>query len=172
MVRYLTIGIAAVVTAAAVLGRGLTREPGAQVLSGDTAEVQAALVRQTTPRDCGLAAIATLARLQRVAVPAYSSLLARHAPPPGGSTMADLIAIGTSLDLHLDAARVQADGLARIPLPAVVHLRAGHYVVLASRARADWLIADPAQGVRRVPLFVFVRSASGAVLLLRNRKEP
>jgi ATP-binding cassette subfamily B protein RaxB len=159
--------IAAAATLAAVLSLGAAPDSEGIRVAGQNGIV----VRQVTESDCGLAAVATLARATGVDLPAYRALLAKYPPPSGGLSVAGIVAIGAELGLPLDAVRVAAGGLATVPLPALVHLRAGHFVVLTARGPSQWTVADPAQGMRAVAPVIFSGSASGAVLLLRQKSE-
>lgn len=126
------------------------------------------LTRQSTPRDCGLASLATMARLLGVEPPPYPVLLARHANMPYGLSLADLVDIATELGLAVKAARVNPTSLVSIPLPAILHFRGNHFVVLVARSEDQWLIADPARGFRRLPRALVQQAMTGTALLVEG----
>lgn len=122
------------------------------------------VVMQRTQADCGLAALATWARLQGRAVPAYEALLRRHAPPPGGFSLLALTALADSLGAPGSAWQLAPDAFETAPLPLIVHLRGRpHYVVLVQRG-TTWLVADPAIGMIRASPQDVLAATSGAVL--------
>lgn len=123
------------------------------------------ITRQRTAKDCGLAAVATLARLLRVDLPDYGVLLRQYPPRAYGHSLDDLARIASDFGVRLDAVRVTTAGLDAIPLPAIVHLRSDHFVVIVDRAPLSWQIADPAKGVLRLQPAVVGFLASGTALV-------
>lgn len=120
---------------------------------------------QRTEKDCGLAAVATLARLLGVHLPEYDILLLRYPPHAYGHRLDELARIAADLGIRLDAVRVTTAGLESIPLPAIAHLRSDHFVVLVDRSPSGWQIADPGKGILRRPPEVVGFLASGTVLV-------
>lgn len=127
-----------------------------------------AVTRQVRDDDCGIAAVSTLARMTGVEPPPYRELLARFPPGRGGASVADLVAVGRAIGLRLAPARVRAGAWPGLTLPVIAHMRRGHFVVLASRGSTEWVVADPARGVRRMTPFQLDQAASGAVLIPRS----
>jgi ABC-type bacteriocin/lantibiotic exporter with double-glycine peptidase domain len=124
---------------------------------------------QAGPSDCGLAALANLAvRLGRE-TPPYDELLARHPAPKGGFALSNLQAVSAELGIGLTPWQVEAASLATIPLPAILHLSEGHFVVLVGRESRDWDVVDPQLGLLRVRPARLRQAFSGAALLLRER---
>jgi len=125
------------------------------------------VVLQRTAKDCGLAAIATLARLLEKSAPQYAVLLRRYPPHGYGHSVDELSRIGRDLGLDLQPVRVSAAGLSAIPLPAILHLRSDHFVVLIDRNASSWQVANPARGIERRPRAIVESLFSGTALVRR-----
>lgn len=124
------------------------------------------VVMQQTPTDCGVAAFATLAALRGVTVSPYEDLLRRYGGGP--QTMESVRRMAADVGLRLEAVRVSATGLNTLALPAILHLRSSHFVVLVDRNMSFWTIADPGAGLRRLRPMVVASMASGAALMLHK----
>jgi ATP-binding cassette, subfamily B, bacterial len=86
-----------------------------------------------------------------------------------------------SYGLDAKGYRAELEGLAQIPLPAILHWEFSHFVVLERLARnGDAYIVDPAQGRSKVSREILAKSFTGAVLAFtptgslrpRQRKSP
>jgi ABC-type bacteriocin/lantibiotic exporter with double-glycine peptidase domain len=87
--------------------------------------------------------------------------------PSGGTTLARLTRAARCLGQPAEArAGVELEAL---PLPAVVHLRRRHFVVLLDHGRGRAVVRDPACGDVAVPLERLRAEASGAALVLARR---
>jgi ATP-binding cassette subfamily B protein RaxB len=84
-----------------------------------------------------------------------------------GATLADLLRVANQLNLAARALRAELSELHRLQLPAVLHWRMNHFVVLVKRGRRHFLIHDPACGRRKVPVREFGESFTGVALELR-----
>lgn len=124
-----------------------------------------AWVPQLEEADCGLAALAMVAtrRGRRTTVEELRSVLP---PGPAGLTLAQLRGLASSLGLHPQAVSVAAERLNLVTLPAVAHLRDGHYVVLHEVSPTGVVVGDPAAGVVTWSLAHTARHYSGALLVL------
>ena len=131
----------------------------------------AQVTRQVRDMDCGLAAIATVAPLLGVSLPEYGELLARYPPHSYGYSADDLAHIASALGIRLQPVRVNAAGLRSIPLPALLHLRTDHFVVLVDRSPSAWQVANPARGVQRLRPAVVESLAAGTALLADVQKS-
>jgi len=130
---------------------------GAQPLAGDAAD------RQQSRDGCGAASLAVLLRRHGTHVP--QRLLWSMTRVPGGGTRLGELARAAACFGH--RAELGADpGLLHTPLPAIVHLRRGHFVVLESRDADSAIVLDPGCGRVRVPLADLQHRASGAILVL------
>lgn len=122
---------------------------------------------QLTDNDCGLAAIATLARLGGVDLPDYGDLVSRYHSRRYQS-MEDLRRIAADFGVRLKPVRVSEAGLRLIPLPAIIHFRSKHFVVLITRSESLWHIANPAVGVQRLRPEVFESMVSGMAVVVEK----
>jgi hypothetical protein len=119
--------------------------------------------RQREPDGCGAASLAVLLRHQRRGI--TQELLWSVCRLPHG---------GTSLGRLAWAARCFGVGCrvcwspdpATLPVPALVHLRRGHFVVLLQSDSHNAWILDPACGRVRVPRRELAARSSGAALVL------
>jgi ABC-type bacteriocin/lantibiotic exporter with double-glycine peptidase domain len=63
-----------------------------------------------------------------------------------------------------------AEDLLQIPLPAIVFLDEGHFVVLETVSRHRVFLNDPARGARVLPLTRFLERWSGDTLILQPKE--
>lgn len=107
-------------------------------------------ILQHSEEDCGAACLATVANY-------YGQTLAlsrtREAVGTGsrGTTLLSLRRGAEALGFH--ARQVQAspeliDQLDQAPLPAIIHWKGNHWVVLYGKRRNQYVIADPGVGLR------------------------
>jgi ABC-type bacteriocin/lantibiotic exporter with double-glycine peptidase domain len=128
----------------------------------DAVRLEAAAGDRQRERDgCGAAALHIVLRAHGVHVP-QRLLWSMCRVPRGGTTLGTLARAARNFGLHADLGAEPSLDDAR--LPAIVHLRRGHFVVLESRTGSTAVLFDPACGRVRVPLRVLQRRASGAVL--------
>jgi CRP-like cAMP-binding protein len=121
-------------------------------------------VPQQERADCGLAALAMVARRRRVRV-SVESLRARAAPGPEGLTLQRLRLLAEEVGLPCRSARVSVDRLGQVALPAVAHLSDGHYVVLHELRPGGVVVGDPAAGVVTWDRATLTSRYSGVLLL-------
>jgi ATP-binding cassette subfamily B protein RaxB len=81
-----------------------------------------------------------------------------------GSTFQALVGIATRLKLIARPVRLEISEISQLQLPAVLHWRMNHFVVLVSAHRRRFLIHDPAIGRRRIEYAEFDESFTGAAL--------
>jgi Cyclic nucleotide-binding domain/Peptidase C39 family len=105
-------------------------------------------VGQQEATDCGVAALAMVARCHGVAVSV--------------ERLCSLVRLGEKGATLLDLQRA-AEALG---LPAIAHMIDGHYVVLYAVGPAGVVLGDPASGVVTVSLPLFRLACSGRLLLL------
>jgi ATP-binding cassette, subfamily B, bacterial CvaB/MchF/RaxB len=83
-----------------------------------------------------------------------------------GTTLAELMALASDLELSPRAVRLELEELGQLQLPAILHWDLNHFVVLEKVGR-DWaMIVDPACGRRRMPLKKLGRHFTGVALEL------
>lgn len=97
------------------------------------------LVRQTEVAECGLACIAMIAGYHGLKVD-LASLRKQFSPSLRGMTLRSLMGIADQIGLTPRAVKLDLEGLAKLPMPAMLHWGFNHFVV-----------ADKVQG-RRVRL--------------------
>jgi ABC-type bacteriocin/lantibiotic exporter with double-glycine peptidase domain len=126
------------------------------------------IVLQHSEEDCGAACLATIAK-------AYGRTLAvpriREAIGTGqlGTTLLGLRRGAETLGFNARSVKATSqliDRLNEAPLPAIIHWRGYHWVVLYSRKRKKYIIADPAIGVRYLTREALIESWSNGVMLL------
>ena len=129
-----------------------------------------AATRQQHTDGCGAAALQAVLRSHGRHV--QQSLLWSLTRLPGGGTSAQRLArVGRCFGLDCSVQRLAFDARAarpaaafRVPLPAVLHLRRGHFVVLRHWSGAGAQLFDPACGGVRVRSQALQRRASGFVV--------
>lgn len=89
-------------------------------------------VLQSEINECGLACIAMLAETQGIRAP-LTELRERYPASQHGTSLATLCAILGELALPAYPVAFEHRDLAALPLPAILHYGAGHYVLLAYR---------------------------------------
>ncbi|MDJ0897616.1 MAG: peptidase domain-containing ABC transporter [Xenococcus sp. MO_188.B8] len=126
------------------------------------------LVRQHSEEDCGAACLATVAKhygrtfaLSRV----------REAVGTGarGTTLLGLSRGADALGFHARQVRATAqviDRLNEAPLPAIIHWKGNHWVVLYGKQRKKYVIADPGIGIRYLNRQELISGWGNGVMLL------
>jgi ABC-type bacteriocin/lantibiotic exporter with double-glycine peptidase domain len=125
--------------------------------------------RQQARDGCGPAALSVVLRARGTRVP--QRLLWSVCRVRGGGTTLGVLARAAARFGHPAAVGVDPR-LEHTPLPAIVHLRRGHFVVLERRDGGRAVIFDPGCGRVRVPMAVLRRRASGAVLAFDTPAAP
>lgn len=141
-----------------------------------------AYVEQHSEEDCGAACVATVARHYGKKV---SMALVRQLVGTGhqGTTLLGLRRGADELGFNCRALRTDVDetffrDVDQIDLPAILHWKGNHWVVLHAVERDVVVIADPAVGVRRLPYDEFLEDWGDGVLLTlqpdlaRLQKQP
>ncbi len=120
---------------------------------------------QAEAAECGLACIAMIAAHHghRVNV---AGLRRRFPGSMKGTTIGDLIAVSSALELAPRALRLELDELPQLRLPAVLHWDLNHFVVLEAVDRDAVTILDPSSGRRRLALDKVARHFTGVALEL------
>jgi ABC-type bacteriocin/lantibiotic exporter with double-glycine peptidase domain len=92
-------------------------------------------------------------------------LRARVAPTPEGLTLQQLRCLAEEVGLPCRSAQVSTDRLGQVTLPAIMHLRDGHYVVLHELRPGGVVVGDPATGIVTWDRASLTRCYSGVLLL-------
>jgi ATP-binding cassette, subfamily B, bacterial CvaB/MchF/RaxB len=100
---------------------------------------------QSERSECGLVCIAMLASEHGLEFD-LASLRARYPVSLKGSTLKGLVDIAGELNLETRALRCEVDDLAQLRLPAILHWRMDHFVVLVKCGGGKFVLNDPAIG--------------------------
>ncbi len=126
-------------------------------------------VQQNSEEDCGAACLAMVAKHHgRI----FTITRVREAVGTGqlGTTLLGLRRGAEGLGLHARSGKATEnllDNLGKIPLPAIIHWKGTHWVVLYGKRRGRYVVADPALGVRYLPKEKLAKGwENGAMLLL------
>lgn len=84
-----------------------------------------------------------------------------------GVRLSDLMKAGQSLELTATAFHAAADALPLLTLPALLHWRGNHFVVLVEVAKSHAVIHDPAGGRRRISRRVLEDEFAGTAVEFR-----
>ena len=160
-----TAAVACVLSRPAVGAKGAAWNLGVAVAWGSDAVALAPALdeRQQEPDGCGAAALQVLLRAHGTRVP--QPLLWSMCRVPGGGARLGTLARAARCFGH-PVTLASDPGLEHTAIPAIVHLRRGHFVVLEARDGATATVFDPDCGRVRVPWPALRRRASGAVLVL------
>lgn len=124
------------------------------------------LILQREQTECGLACVAMIAGW----FGCHTSLQGlRTAQPPSarGATLNDLLQAAAALALSGRPLRLECPELRQLALPAILHWRMQHFVVLAKLRRGRATLHDPARGKRRVDKAELAASFTGVAIEFR-----
>ncbi|RAM51202.1 MAG: peptidase domain-containing ABC transporter [Hapalosiphonaceae cyanobacterium JJU2] len=126
------------------------------------------VVLQHSEEDCGAACLASVAKHY-----GHSFALHRVREAVGtgvrGTTLLGLSRGGEALGFNTRLARASSqfiEELHQAPLPAIVHWKGNHWVVLYGQKGKKYVIADPAVGIRYITLKELIAGWSNGVMLL------
>ncbi len=128
-----------------------------------------AFVRQNDQSDCGAAALATIALHHRLPI-GLQQMRDLAGTDRIGTNLQGLVAAAEGLGFSAKAVKGPYEALADVPLPAIVHTKTdeglGHFVVLQRVKKHSVVVADPAQGVRKLSREEFCRQWTGYLLIV------
>lgn len=124
------------------------------------------VVLQHERAECGLACLAMIAGHHGHDVD-LSALRSRLAQAGQGATLLQLVETAGLLDLLARPLRLPMRELRRLALPAVLHWRFNHFVVLTRAGKRRFHIHDPARGPRKVALQEMSDAFTGVALELQ-----
>ncbi|MDP9073818.1 MAG: peptidase domain-containing ABC transporter [Actinomycetota bacterium] len=157
---------------------GLGSEAAGPFASGDGLFVKGTRRIRRFPRvlqiddaDCGAAALAMVCRHYHRPV---SLAKAREVVNTGldGSSLQGLARGAADLGLVARAIKASRRNLADMPLPAIIHWKGNHWVVLYDVTDDKVRVADPAYGLRRLPRRELDTKWSGYAVLLAPTDAP
>ncbi len=110
---------------------------------------QTPLVLQAERNDCGLAALLMVLRFHGATL-GLEDLRRRFVHLDQGPTLTTMLSMASALGMAARPLRARAEELGNLSLPAILHWRFDHFVVLEKADRRGFVILDPASGRRRV----------------------
>jgi ATP-binding cassette subfamily B protein RaxB len=128
------------------------------------------LILQSEATECGLACVAMVAGFHGH-VTDLATLRQRDSVSSRGATMAHLMQIAARLDLASRPIKIEIDGLARLPLPVILHWDFNHFVVLVAVRSGRYVIHDPALGERTLLAAELSNHFTGVCLQLTPTPE-
>jgi ATP-binding cassette subfamily B protein len=133
------------------------------------------LVRQNDGRDCGAAALATVALYHRL--PAGLEQIRDLAGTDRvGTNLLGMAQAAEKLGFAAKAVKGPYEALANVSLPAIAHVKTedgpGHFVVLYRATKSSVVIADPGRGLRKLSRDDFGQQWTGRLLLLAPEPMP
>lgn len=127
------------------------------------------VILQQETAECGLACVAMVAGYYGKRTSLHE-LRATNNLSTRGATFADLLNASKQLQLNSRPLRLEISELRHLRLPAILHWRMSHFVVLISHGRRRYMIHDPATGRRKVSLTEFNDSFTGVALELTPQR--
>jgi len=121
------------------------------------------LIRQSETAECGLACLAMIAGYHGFNT-SLSILRRRYNTTLRGMTLKNVVETADKMGMSSRALKVPLDLVDQVKLPAIIHWNLNHFVVLKSVSKKDFVILDPATGVRRIPLEEASKSYTGIAL--------
>lgn len=128
-------------------------------------------VFQSEINECGLACIAMLAETQGISAP-LTELRDRYPASQHGTSLAALCEILSELTVPTYPVAFEHQDLSALPLPAILHYGAGHYVLLAYRQGDYVCVMNPALGQQLLPFDALKAEISGYALVLDRDSAP
>lgn len=125
------------------------------------------LAYQGETNECGLACISMMCETQGVHV-SLESLRERYPASANGTSLKTLCNIMTELALPTYPVLFEHEELGELPLPAILHYGANHYVLLVYRKGNYLCVMNPAIGQQLLPADTLKQDISGYALILEN----
>jgi ABC-type bacteriocin/lantibiotic exporter with double-glycine peptidase domain/CRP-like cAMP-binding protein len=117
-------------------------------------------VAQYDESDCGVACLAMVARhFGRKASVAYLRDVAGTGTE--GTTLTGIVEAGRAIGIDVEPLRASKDRLDELTLPAIVHYKGNHWIVLYGVAEHEVYVADPAIALRALPRDEFLADWTG-----------
>jgi ATP-binding cassette subfamily B protein RaxB len=123
------------------------------------------LILQSEAAECGLACLAMIASFYGDGYD-LAQLRRRYGLSQRGASLKDLVGIADHLGLAARPLRLEADELALLATPCILHWDLNHFVVLKRVTAAAVVIHDPGTGVRRLAHAEVQRHFTGVALEL------
>lgn len=127
------------------------------------------IVYQSETNECALACISMLAETQGINAP-LEELREKFPASAHGTALSTICNILSELAIPAYPIAFDLDELAELPLPAILHYGASHYVLLAYRQGSYVCVMNPAIGEQLLPIAALKSEISGYALVL-DREE-
>jgi len=127
-------------------------------------------IYQELPSECGLACLATVFSRAGRALK-LADLRAQVGAFDRGMTFADMISVAHKFNITARAFKLAPKHLSELKLPAILHWRGNHFVVLEAINDKTVDVFDPADGPLKLPMETLMALFSGAALELDNLDE-
>ena len=134
-------------------------------IGGNPRRRKVPVILQQESAECGLACLAMVAAYYGKRT-GLDQLRKSHGLSCRGATFKDLLLTAKHLQLTARPLRLAISELRHLRLPAVLHWRMNHFVVLVRSGRGRYLLHDPASGRRKVGRREFNESFTGVALEL------
>lgn len=122
------------------------------------------LVLQNEISECGLACISMFAEHYGVEAP-LEKLRDKFPASVHGSTLASLCSTLSEIGIPVSPVVFEFEDLSALPLPAILHYGAGHYVLLAWRSGKQVCVLNPALGMQLLTFDALKKEISGYALI-------
>ena len=120
--------------------------------------------RQIDEMDCGAACLAIVARAFGHDV-SITTIRQAAGTSTDGTSLSGVLRGGDEIGLRMRAIKSSPDRVDALPLPAIIHWKGNHWVVLYDVSGDQLRISDPARGRRRVPRAELTEHWSGYAAL-------
>jgi ATP-binding cassette subfamily B protein RaxB len=129
------------------------------------------MVSQSEINECGLACIVMLADTQGVSV-TLSQLRDAYPVSVHGTSLDTIATILSDYAIPVYPVLFSSDEIQDLPLPAILHYGAGHYVVLVYRKGERVCVMNPAIGQQFLTFDALKKDISGYALVVDEEAEP
>lgn len=123
------------------------------------------IIYQAETNECALACISMLAETQGIHAP-LEELRENFPASAHGTALSTMCDILSELSIPAYPVAFDLDELADLPLPAILHYGASHYVLLAYRQGSYVYVMNPAIGEQLLPIAALKTEISGYALVL------
>ncbi|MEX5433007.1 ATP-binding cassette domain-containing protein [Klebsiella michiganensis] len=128
------------------------------------------MVYQAETNECALACLSMLAETQGLNAP-LEELRERFPASAHGTALSTMCDILSELAIPAYPVAFELDEIAELPLPAILHYGASHYVLLAYRQGSYVCVMNPAIGEQLLPVAALKSEISGYALVLDREAE-